>query len=154
MAFLKDIQDKIILGRWRFLNLKKLSGTTKQLGIDNAGVLGLVDAGETSVSWEDIENKPETFAPIIGTTADTAKAGDWTPAAGDIPNLSASKITGGTFAEARIPNLSISKVTGLQTALDEKVTQAEVIAYLQGLDGYAAGAVLTATADGFEWTTL
>lgn len=108
----------------------------------------------TVVTWDDIEDKPETFAPIIGTTADTAKAGDWTPAAGDIPNLPASKITSGTFAEARIPNLSISKVTGLQTTLNEKVTQADVIAYLKGLDGYAAGAVLTATADGFEWTTL
>src|SRR5690606_24690795 len=108
----------------------------------------------TVVTWDDIEDKPETFAPIVGTTADTAKAGDWTPAAEDIPNLPASKITSGTFADARIPNLAISKITGLPDVLDEKVTQAEVITYLQGLDGYEAGAVLTATADGFEWTTL
>src|SRR5690606_16897653 len=154
----------------------------------------------TTVSWDNIEDKPETFAPTIGTTEDTAKAGDWTPSAEDIPNLAASKITSGTFADARIPNLAISKitglqgeldskadstdipdvsgfattteltdglagkantshthtiaqVTGLQDALDEKVTQAEVITYLQGLEGYEAGAVLTATADGFEWTT-
>ncbi len=88
-----------------------------------------------TISWNDIEDKPETFAPTIGTTEDTAKAGNWTPSVGDIPNL------------------AISKITGLQTALDGKVTQAQVIAYLQGLDGYAVGAVLTATVDGFEWTT-
>lgn len=42
MAFLKDIQDKIILGRWRFLTLKNISGNTKQLGVDANGILGTV----------------------------------------------------------------------------------------------------------------
>lgn len=79
MGFLKDIQDKIILGRWRFLNLKSLSGTTKQLGIDDNGVLGLVESGETSVSWDDIQDKPSTYPPTIGVTADTAKAGNYQP---------------------------------------------------------------------------
>lgn len=163
--------------------------------------ISLGDAEPVEVSWVDVQDKPETFPPVIGTTATSAKAGDWTPALADIPNLPASKIASGTFADARIPNLAISKitdlqaeldskadstdipdvsgfattteltdglagkantshthtiaqVTGLQDALDGKVTQAEVITYLQGLDGYAAGAVLTATADGFEWTTL
>lgn len=46
----------------------------------------------TTVSWDNIENKPETFAPTIGTTEDTAKAGNWTPSAEDMPNLPLSKI--------------------------------------------------------------
>ena len=43
MAFFRDIQDKVILGRWRFLNLKNLSGATKHLGVDSNGMLGLVE---------------------------------------------------------------------------------------------------------------
>lgn len=42
----------------------------------------------------------------IGTTASTAKAGNWTPAVADVPNLPASKVTSGVFAAARIPTLN------------------------------------------------
>ena len=39
----------------------------------------------------------------------------------DIPPLPTSKITAGTFIDARIPTLAISKTTGLQAALDAKI---------------------------------
>ncbi|WP_420959357.1 head fiber protein [Brucella sp. IR073] len=43
------------------------------------------DAGASgapsSVSWDSITGKPSTFAPTIGTTATTAKAGNYTPPA-------------------------------------------------------------------------
>lgn len=53
----------------------------------------------------------DTHGLKIGTTSTTAKAGNWTPSAADIPNLDASKITSGTLADARIPNLSAGKIT-------------------------------------------
>lgn len=37
-------------------------------------------SGPVTVSWADIADKPETFPPAIGTTATTAKAGNYTPA--------------------------------------------------------------------------
>lgn len=35
--------------------------------------------GDITVSWGDIEDKPTTFTPTIGTTATTAKAGNYQP---------------------------------------------------------------------------
>lgn len=37
-----------------------------------------------SSAWADITGKPTTFAPIIGTTADTAKAGNYTPTKAEV----------------------------------------------------------------------
>lgn len=36
-------------------------------------------AGNYTPTWSEIADKPTTFSPVIGTTADTAKAGDYTP---------------------------------------------------------------------------
>lgn len=41
-------------------------------------------AGNYVPSWSEITSKPTTFAPIIGTTGTTAKAGDWLPSWADV----------------------------------------------------------------------
>lgn len=67
MAFLKDIQDKIILGRWRFLNLKTLvSQNTYQLAIDENGNLGTIPSNSGEVTnlegrIEDVESRLENI---------------------------------------------------------------------------------------------
>lgn len=40
--------------------------------------LDALEGGSGSVSWDDVTDKPSTFPPTIGTTADTAAAGDHT----------------------------------------------------------------------------
>lgn len=39
------------------------------------------------VAWGDIVDKPTTFPPEIGTTATTAKAGNWNPAISEVTGL-------------------------------------------------------------------
>jgi hypothetical protein len=39
------------------------------------------NSGGEAPTWDDIQDKPTTFAPIIGTTATTAKAGNYAPPA-------------------------------------------------------------------------
>lgn len=43
-------------------------------------------SGDT-VTWDDVADKPATFPPVIGTSASTAKAGDWAPAIADVTGL-------------------------------------------------------------------
>lgn len=48
-------------------------------------VKDLIEGGEGgSTAWADITGKPETFPPTIGTTATTAKAGNYAPAWADV----------------------------------------------------------------------
>ncbi|WP_052590799.1 hypothetical protein [Luteipulveratus mongoliensis] len=44
--------------------------------------------GGGSSAWADITGKPTTFAPIVGTTSTTAKAGNYTPTIADLPATS------------------------------------------------------------------
>lgn len=52
--------------------------------------------------------------------ADATDAAEAPLVADDVPALPASKVSSGTFADARIPALAIGKITGLQAALDGK----------------------------------
>ena len=112
MAFLKDITDKIVLGRWRFLNLKTISGTTKPLVIDEQGNLGAGSGGATTVVSANITDATATGKSVltaasaaaartaigagtssltIGTTASTAKAGNYTPTTAEVSNALKAK---------------------------------------------------------------
>lgn len=77
---------------------------------DGSGLTALVVPAQT---WASITGKPTTFAPIIGTTATTAAAGNHTQAFTTITGIATL---------AQLPALTIAKTTGLQTALDAKLT--------------------------------
>jgi len=53
------------------------------------------------VEWDDVLSKPSTFPPIIGTTATTAKAGDYSPAWGEVTAKPAFMAVGASAEEAR-----------------------------------------------------
>ena len=67
-------------------------------------------------AWADITNKPSTFAPTIGTTATTAKAGNYVPTYAEITG----KPT--TFTPSTHTH-TVANVTGLQDILDDLETR-------------------------------
>ena len=64
------------------------------------------------VSWSSVTGKPTTFSPTIGTTATTAKAGNYVPTYAEITGKPE------TFAPATHTH-TIANVTGLQALLDD-----------------------------------
>lgn len=146
MAFLKDIQDKIILGRWRFLNLRPLeSATLKPLSIDENGNLGIGEDASGEIG--ELETRVDAVEDLAGTAlqpGDTIPVGDvsglgtaatantedflgagYTPAWDDIDN----KPT--TFPPAAHTH-TIAQVTGLQGELDSKLTATQGVAVADG----------------------
>lgn len=64
-------------------------------------IQGASGGGESGpVEWDDVLNKPATFPPAIGTTATTAKAGNYEPAWGDVTSKPAVMGVGATQQEA------------------------------------------------------
>src|SRR5690606_11983472 len=146
MAFLKDIQDKIILGRWRFLNLKPLESTTlKPISIDEHGNLGIGE--DASGDINELEDRVDAVEGLAGTalqpgdtipvddisglgTAATANTEDfldagYTPAWGDV----SGKPT--TFPPSTHTH-TIAQITGLQGELDSKLTATQGAAVPDG----------------------
>lgn len=64
MAFIKDTLNKIILGRWRFLNLKPLiSENIRSLAIDENGNLGISQGDSDEI--EELENRVSDLESTI-----------------------------------------------------------------------------------------
>jgi hypothetical protein len=72
-----------------YMSAIDLGTYTTWLGITNSTTLQTPQWENQSVQvgWSDVVNKPTTFAPIIGTTATTAKAGDYNGNAPDYKEL-------------------------------------------------------------------
>lgn len=68
--------------------------------------------GLSTVDWAEVTNKPDTFSPTIGTTATTAKAGNYVPTYAEITGKP-------TTFEPSAHKHTIANITGLQTLLDD-----------------------------------
>lgn len=90
--------------------------------------------GEVNVAWADITDKPATFPPTIGTTAATAKAGNYAPAWGEVTGKPAVIAAGADQAAARTAigagvgnsNLVIGSTASQAKAGNWKPTAADV----------------------------
>ena len=121
MAFdnLTDTQVRdIVASNGTFLDNLELKGLLEALDVVAASAGG-------SVSFNDLTDVPATFAPTIGTTATTAKAGNYTP-----PNATTS-VKGLVNQAAAQANSTATDVAGLVTdfnALLAKLRTAGVLA--------------------------
>lgn len=79
-----------------------------------------------SVSWADVDGKPATFPPAIGTTATTARAGNWVPAWGDVtdkpttfaPVAATDSVVGGVKKGVAVANSAATDVAGVNTTIN------------------------------------
>lgn len=96
---------------------------------------GLPTGEGGAATWDSITGKPATFAPTIGTTATTAKAGNYVPAWGDITG----KPT--TFAPAAhaatLVNVAADATNGI-TAGNAQVVISALAARVKALEDAAA----------------
>lgn len=95
--------------------------------------IGGNDGEPASVAWADVTGKPSTFAPTIGTTATTAKAGNYAPAWADVTGKPATfaPTIGTTAATAAAGNHTHSNYA---TTADLSALEARVAA-LEGAGG-------------------
>lgn len=93
------------------------------LTTDGSGPAGAIpvsisglDGGSSTVAWADVTGKPTTFPPVIGTTATTAKAGNYQPTAANISDASAVGRSVLTAADAAAARTAIGAGTGNGTS--------------------------------------
>lgn len=95
---IKPIKSSLELvgrGAHEWENVKNINDNFAELAAGGGG------GGPTSVAWDDIEDKPSTFAPVIGTTATTALAGNTViPPAATADNLSGATTVGKSVMKA------------------------------------------------------
>lgn len=141
MAILELKTDYELVGKGasHLANVKIINDNFAELAGGEGG-------GPSVVNWADVQGKPETFAPIIGTTATTAKAGNWVPAWADVTGkpTTFAPIVGTTATTAAAGNhthvAATTSAPGFLSAADKTK-----------LDGIATGA--TALALGTTGTT-
>ena len=88
------------------------AGLTEVAWGDVKGKPSTFTAATHTHDWADVTGKPATFAPVVGTTASTAKAGNYVPAWADVTGKPA------TFPSATHTH-TIANVTGLQAIIDD-----------------------------------
>lgn len=89
--------------------LKYVEPVVDEADLENAPepveIYGLPSGGGPStVAWADVTGKPATYPPVVGTTATTAKAGNYQPTAANISDATAvgrSVLTAADAAAAR-----------------------------------------------------
>lgn len=117
---------------------------TKLIDIATGGVVSFADViaaagGGGAVAWADITGKPATFPPTIGTTATTAKAGNYVPSWTEVtskpttfaPVTATTSVVGGVKMAATQANTVATDVAGLVTdfnALLSKLKAAGIMA--------------------------
>lgn len=107
---------------------------------------GIAGIEHPAPAWADVTGKPATYPPTVGTTATTAKAGDYQPTWAQVSGKPS------TFAPAAHDHVT-ADVTGLDAALSGKAatshthTIANVTGLQAALDGkQASGSYATAAA--------
>lgn len=126
--------DNYILERGVTYILKdETNGEEVVLGDGETTYSGAIQLGSSNVepptvSWDDLTDKPTTFAPTIGTTATTAKAGNYVPAWTEVtskPTTFAPTI-GTTATTAKAGNYTPSTAE-VSTALKAKTQIAALV---------------------------
>lgn len=87
------------------------------------------------VTWAEVAGKPATFPPTIGTTATTAKAGNYVPAWADVSGKPAVIAAGADAAAARTAIGAVAATDNVATAT--KLAAARTIALTGDVTGTA-----------------